>query len=61
MLAITGTGLSRDFFTLWNQKGTNTGSLLFAGKARSYSKAHPNNEAPPGWAALILSTTDSVQ
>ena len=30
-----------DLFMLWNQKGTDTGSLLFAGKARSYINSFP--------------------
>ena len=31
-------------FVLWNQKVTDTGSLLFAGKARSYGKAASYNQ-----------------
>ena len=32
-------------FVLWNQKGTDTGSLLFAGKARSYSNVRSRSKA----------------
>jgi hypothetical protein len=31
-------------FLFWNQQGTDTGSSLFAGKARSYSNEAVDNE-----------------
>ena len=35
---LCGSGPCPRHFVLWNQKGADTGSLLFAGMARSYSK-----------------------
>ena len=35
----------RQELTLWKQKGADSGSFLFAGMARSYSKAHSYSNA----------------
>ena len=57
---LCGSGPCPRHFVLWNQKGADTGSLLFAGMARSYSKIGSYRSGPTSTSAFSTSPENST-